>query len=387
MKLLLINFLIFVCTVISIDNCFSQNVDNLRSDRESLLKDIESTNKLLSTKKASKEAAYQQVLVLNKEISIRNKVVDNFKIEIEALEERINVNQSLISDLEIEIKSNKEEYGKLLIASYRRRNGMDELSYFFSSSGFSEAYKRYRLLQEYSRYRKKHVEKLIENQAKLKAYLVEVQAQMEQKEKALLELQNESQRLSTNQVQKKKLVTELQKEEKWLLSTLKEKEKKAKDLDNKIMDIIRLSKKTPASSNVGSDFTKFKGKFIWPVKKGVIVSSFGEHEHPILKSVLVKNNGIDIQTIGSQDVLSVYAGEVSRVISIPGYNNAIIIRHGTYISVYANLISISVKAGQKVNAGHLLGEVFKEKSDAGGILHFEIWNENQKLDPSKWLMQ
>ena len=214
MKLQFINIIIYVCTICSNVNAYGQNVENLRSDRESLLKEIESTSKLLSTKKATKESEYQQILVLTKEIGIRNRVVDNLKIEIEALEARINVNQSFIYDLEIEIQSNKEEYAMLLRDSNKRRNGLDELTYFFSSGDFSEAYKKYRLLQEYSSYRKKHVEELIDNQLKLKSYLLEVQSQMEQKEKSLGQLEEESKKLSLNQSLKKKLVSELQKEEK-----------------------------------------------------------------------------------------------------------------------------------------------------------------------------
>jgi len=364
----------------------SQNVDNLRSERELLLKEIESTNKLLQSKRQSREATFQQVNILNKEISVRERLIDNFKIEIEALENRIETNQLVINQLEADIKSSKDEYSKLIRDSYRRRNSLDELVFFLSASGFSDAYNRYRLVKEYSRYRKNQVQNLIDNQVRLKAYLTEVQSQMEQKESTLKQLENEYSQLNNNNQQKKQLITELQKEEKWLLSTIKDKEKKAKELENRIMEIVRAARTSSTASVTGNDFNKFMGKLIWPVNKGIVVSKFGEHEHPVLKNVLVKNNGIDIQTIGSEDVLAVHPGEVSRVISIPGYNNAVIIRHGTFLTVYANLRDVKVKQGQKVGSGEFLGRVFKENNDAGGILHFEIWNESQKLDPSKWLL-
>lgn len=371
----------------SVDFCFAQNVDNLRSERESLLREIENTNKLLQSKKSSRENAFQQINVLTKEISIRERIIDSYRVEIETLENRIEINQSFINDLEADIKGSKEEYARLLKDSYRRRSSLDELVYFMSSNGFSDAYKRYRLLKEYSRYRKKHVEGLIDSQLRLKAYLLDVKSQMEQKEMVLKDIEKEFRALNDNQSQKRKLITDLKKEENWLLATLKDKESKAKDLENRILEIIKLSRSSSTAVTTGSDFSKFIGKLIWPVKKGVIVSKFGEHEHPVLKNVLIKNNGIDIQTIGSEDVLSVHAGEVSRVISIPGYNNAVIIRHGNYLTVYANLKEIRVKQGQTVNSGHVVGQVFRETNDAGGILHFEIWNESQKLDPSKWIIQ
>lgn len=388
MKLYPIKYFVLLVILSSVTTfCLSQNVDKLRSERESLLKEIENTNKLLQNKKSSREAAFQQVNILTKEISIREKLISNLSIEIEALESRIEVNQAVINGLEADIKEGKEEYGKLLRDSYKRRNSLDELVFFLSSTGFSNAYSRYRLLKEYSRYRKNHVQILIENQIRLKAYLIEVQSQMEQKEVSLKNLENEFSSLNDNNNQKRKLITELKKDEKWLLALLKEKEKKAKELESRILEIIRAARTSTSGTSVtGNDITKFMGKLIWPVNKGIIVSQFGEHEHPVLKNILVKNNGIDIQTTGVEEVFAVHSGEISRVISIPGYNNAVIMRHGKFLTVYANLKEIRVKQNQKVNAGVVLGTVFREKNDAGGLLHFEIWNESQKLDPAKWLI-
>jgi murein hydrolase activator len=200
-------------------------------------------------------------------------------------------------------------------------------------------------------------------------------------------LESEFVMLNRNQDEKKKLVNELQKEEKWLRSTLKEKEKRAAELEKRIVEEINRAKSSSTVVVTGNDFNKFSGKLIWPVKKGIVVNRFGEHEHPVLKNVLVKNNGIDIQTTENLEVLSVHPGEVSRVITIPGYNNAVIMRHGTFLTVYANLKNIRVKQGQKIKSGFVIGDVFKETNDSGGILHFEIWNEGQKMDPLKWLLQ
>jgi murein hydrolase activator len=364
-----------------------QNVDNLRSERESLLKEIESTTSLIISKKSSREAAFQQINALNKKISIRNRVIDNFKIEIEAFQKQIADNQAEIDNLEKEIQVGKDEYGRLLMDSYRRRNSLDELVYFLSSEGFSEAYQKYLLFQEYSRYRKKQLENLMESQRKLKFYIQEVEKQMALKAASLRGLESEFVMLNRNQDEKKKLVNELQKEEKWLRSTLKEKEKRAAELEKRIVEEINRAKSSSTVVVTGNDFNKFSGKLIWPVKKGIVVNRFGEHEHPVLKNVLVKNNGIDIQTTENLEVLSVHPGEVSRVITIPGYNNAVIMRHGTFLTVYANLKNIRVKQGQKIKGAFVIGEVFKETNDSGGILHFEIWNEGQKMDPLKWLLQ
>ncbi len=387
MKLLIYNFLIIILLFRPVTNGFAQNIDNLRTEREALYKEIESINNLISSKKKSRESAFEQINILNKEISTRERLIVNFKDEILFLENKIEINQAIINNLEIDINLRKNEYGKILMGFYRRRNSLDELVFYLSAGGFSEAYNRYRLVKEYSKFRKNQVQHLIENQIRLKSFLANVKSQMNEKEVALGSLENEFKRLNDSQNQKRKLLNELQKEEKWLISSLKERERKAKDLDNKILEIVKASKASVTATSTGGDFGKFLGKLIWPVTKGIVVSRFGEHEHPVLKNVLIKNNGIDIQTSGNEEVVSVHVGEVSRIISIPGYNNAVIIRHGNYLTVYANLREVGVKQGQNVKAGDFLGKVYKEVNDAGGILHFEIWNENQKLDPAKWLIQ
>ena len=361
---------------------FSQDVDKLRVEREKLLKEIENTRKMIDTKRTSREEALNQVNLLTHEINVREQLIKNFNQEIELLNSQIEENQLNINRLESNINEIKTEYIKLLQDTYLRSSSMNELLYFLSAKDFSEAYRRHRILKEYSSYRQHQGKILVENQNKLKSLLQEIQAQREEKEQSLNKLEKEYKSLNDGQIQKKKLVTELQKEEKWLKQSLTEKERRAKSLENQIIEYIRQSKST--KSEYGKDFQDSMGKLIWPVT-GIVVNDFGEHEHPVIKGLLIKNNGIDIQTASNDDVVSIYPGEVSRVINIPGYNNAIIIRHGVFLTVYANMKDVYVKQGQRVETGLKLGKLYKESNEANGVLHFEIWQENQKLNPIKWL--
>ena len=373
---------IFLLLVFSFHS-LSQDIDKIRSERELLLKEIESTRELLNTKTSSREEVFKQVNLLSNEISSRENLIKNFNAEIDLLDSQIELNQLNINELEFSINSIKEEYVKLLQDSYLRRNSMDELLFFLSATDFSEAYRRYRLLKEYSNYRQQQGIVLMGNQSQLKSLLQKSQAQRDDKEQSLNKLENEYSSLNKSQSQKKKLVSDLQKEEKWLQQSISEKEKKAQALENQILEYIRSS--NSSSSNLGSDFKNYLGNLIWPVKRGIIINHFGEHPHPVLKGVLIKNNGVDIQSSENEDVIAVHLGEISRIISIPGYNNAIIIRHGNYITVYANLKEIFVKQGQNIATGTLIGKIYKDSNEANGVLHFEIWEENQKLNPVKWL--
>ena len=217
---------IFLLLVFSFHS-LSQDIDKIRSERELLLKEIESTRELLNTKTSSREEVFKQVNLLSNEISSRENLIKNFNAEIDLLDSQIELNQLNINELEVSINSVKVEYVKLLQDSYLRRNSMDELLFFLSSTDFSEAYRRYRLLKEYANYRQQQGKILIDNQNQLKVLLQKSQSQREEKEQNLQKLEKEKATLNTTQAQKRKLVVDLQNEEKWLKQSIAEKEKRA----------------------------------------------------------------------------------------------------------------------------------------------------------------
>lgn len=137
----------------------------------------------------------------------------------------------------------------------------------------------------------------------------------------------------------------------------------------------------------GQDFASLKGRVPFPITGGyTIVRRFGRHKHPSLPHVETDNAGIDIETAKNAPVRSVCDGEVSAVFRPDGYNSVVVIRHGGYMTVYANLASVSVSTGQKVKAGQNIGAVFSDPNDKGrSILHFEIRNGRQKENPEIWL--
>ncbi len=346
-----------------------------------MLKEIEDSKRTLKLKQTTKESTLQQIQLVGQEVAVREDILNSLEAQIRELDRSIDANQTKINVLENDIAVLKGDYSKLLQDTYLRRNSLNELAFFMSAADFSEAYRRYRLLKEYSIYRQKQGQILSESQNRLIALQNDIKLQKEAKESNLAEVEAEISNLSLSRQEKAKLVASLQNEESWLLKLIRDKENEAKGLEQKILEYIRSS----SVSALGNDFSSFEGKLLWPVRKGFVISNFGEHEHPVLKNVTIKNNGIDIQSTLGDQVFAVHNGEVSRVVGIPGYNTTVLVRHGKYLTVYANLREVDVKQGQKIYAGDSVGRIFKEESGGSVVLHFEIWHENQKLDPSKWL--
>lgn len=143
----------------------------------------------------------------------------------------------------------------------------------------------------------------------------------------------------------------------------------------------------PPAASRGGDFASNRGNITFPVEGQYrIVKHFGRSKHPELKYVETDNPGIDIETSSGARVRAAFDGRVSDIFRIPGYNTVVMIRHGRYLTVYAGLGSITVRKGDEVKNGQVIGTVFADSEDDGrSILHFEIRNEKAKENPESWL--
>ena len=117
----------------------------------------------------------------------------------------------------------------------------------------------------------------------------------------------------------------------------------------------------------------------------MITSAFGEHDHPLVPSIKIRNNGIDMDILASKDIHPVHKGKVSRIIVIPGSCASIIVRHGDVLTVYSNLAEVFVKKDQDVDTYTNLGKVYTGEGINSNILHFEIWKGENKQNPEEWL--
>ena len=139
----------------------------------------------------------------------------------------------------------------------------------------------------------------------------------------------------------------------------------------------------------GASFGASKGDLPWPVSEGTITSHFGKQPHPVLEDVYTYNNGIDISTTAGASALCVFGGTVSAVTNIPGSGWLVIVRHGDYLTAYAKLSSVSVKIGDTLKSGQVIGKVSTDDDDGTTLLHFEVWKtadgKSDKMDPEAWI--
>lgn len=145
------------------------------------------------------------------------------------------------------------------------------------------------------------------------------------------------------------------------------------------------------SKPTATGFGAMKGNLPRPVAGNFkIVSAFGKHPvSPELPDIMYENLGIDAHVATGATASSVFDGEVVTVYDrkhIPGFRNIVVVKHGNYVTVYANLETVAVEAGQSVRQGQTLGTVGADFDDpAHGLIHFEVWEGQSRLNPSSWI--
>lgn len=389
MRELLSRYFYFIIFCFFAFNVLGQSVSELKKQRLRAAEDIENTNRLLSEKGNSRKSLLSNVTLLSNQIIARQNLITNVQFEVSGLDSILAINEAKLASLNKDLGYSKKNYEDLIVHTYIHRSKYDELMFIFGSENISVAYKRYKILKDFSSRIKKQGEHLITLSDEQKRLTDEIRGNLAQKQDVLETLDRSARSLAKEKITKEVLIKDLEKEEDWLVKELKKKEKIANSLDEQIRVSIEAEAKKMAKTHnkayIPSEFGNAKGHLSWPVEGGMVTSYFGEHEHPVLKSLKVKNNGIDIEVSKGSSVQSVFLGVVSKVIAIPGYNMAVLIRHGNYLTVYANLSKVNVSSGDKVIAGASIGSLFSDSDDARSTLHFEIWKESEKIDPILWL--
>ena len=138
---------------------------------------------------------------------------------------------------------------------------------------------------------------------------------------------------------------------------------------------------------LASSFAQNKGRLPAPIRGSYsILRTFGVHQHSEHNRVQVNSSGVDFGVNGDSRAYAVFSGVVSRVFVIPGYGTAVILRHGNYLTVYANLSSVTVSTGSRVSTGQSIGSVGASPDGSSGrLLHFQLWHERTKLNPLAWI--
>ena len=376
---------------------FSQSEkDKLTRKKASLIKEINELQQLLDKNKKDQQKSMVDIIRHNEEIKARKNLITTTNYEINFLTEEINKTRDQIKSLHDELANLKDEYAKIIYFSYKSRNSYDRLMFIFASDDFLQAYRRLKYLNQYTLKRKEQVALIKDTQQALDEKVEELEAQVMKKKLLLTEQEIERKELEKTKQKKNKDFKYLQSKAGEIKKKIKKRKLARQKLQRAIEEAIRKeiearSQKdvyvpTPAEKQLSNTFAANKKKLPWPTDKGYVCSSYGVHPHPVLKSVKIKNDGIDICTAPGTKARAIYNGKVTGVASVPNMGRVVIIRHGVYLSVYSNLDDVYVKMGDEVKTKQEVGKVLTNAEDNSTILQFQIHYGSQLQNPVYWLV-
>ena len=391
---LFIAFMLPLCAV-------AQTKADLEKKKKKTINEINYTNKLLEETRKNQKESENNLALLGSQISSRKELISDINNEIEFVSGRIKETESVIAMMTEDLENLKLSYARMLQIAWKNQNKNNEIMFLLSSKDFNQSYLRLKYMQQMADYRKRQLIAINAIKAFLERQKEKLVAQKDEHQKLLDEEKVEAKNLENARRQQESTLAKLKGKEADLKKQLAEKNKQKQQLQAAIEKLIAEEVKkssaskgkantgkyelTPEEKIVSDNFGSNVGKLPWPVQRGVIVSRFGKQPHPVISGVEIDNKGIDISTTTGSDARAVFDGEVRKVFSIPGTQNAVIIRHGEYLSVYTHIDKVYVSVGDKVKAKQAIGKIYTDDAENKTVLHLEIWKGSATLNPANWL--
>jgi septal ring factor EnvC (AmiA/AmiB activator) len=396
-----IRFLFLFFSLLFSLGVFSQSTEAVKKKQEQAKKEINYLNTLLKNAQHSETATLENLSILDEKIKKGKELVLFLTEEIDLLEYLISENRKKQSRLNADSRKMLDLYAKLVYETWKRRNNqMGKITFILSSTDFSQAYARYRYLEQIQDYSKRQIRLIKQANDSLQATNNRLAGLLLQKNDIQNRLSQQNSQLAKEINQANNIVGQLKKKQQDLAKRLSieiENEKKYRiQLEKLIAQQINSSKNntsgqklSPKGKLISNDFVKNKGSLPWPVAEGFISERYGMRYNinflPSLKDVENKNNGITITTSAKAEVMAVFDGEVARVYFFPGRNNGVLIRHGERVwTFYDNLIELYVKEGDAVKTKQKIGRLPVGKG-GNSSFNFQVWNGQTHEDPSLWL--
>ncbi|MEP1033871.1 peptidoglycan DD-metalloendopeptidase family protein [Ekhidna sp.] len=383
----------FMLAFLSFDTFGQKTKSQLEQEKKENLRKIAEAERILNETADEKKATLGQLQALNQQINARESLIRSIGSEIRILDNEITDLRIVVSSLQGDLKFLKEEYAAQIYSSYKANRGNSRLMFLFSARNFNQLIQRLKYLEQYAKARRLQAEQIEVVTKELNDQRSKVEAKRAEQQRLLNQQVRESRKLANSKKKQSILVAQLTKKERQLRKEVEDRKAANARLNTLIASIIEdEAKKTSTASTAeaasAAELTRLfeskKNSLTWPVGSGFIASKFGKQPHPVLKRITVVNDGVGIQTEKDSQVKAVFDGEVTLIGTIPGKNNVVVIRHGSYLTVYAQLKNINVKKGQKVRANDIIGEVYTDR-DGISELEFQVYKGTTKLNPENWL--
>ncbi len=405
----------------------SRKVKALQTQKKELQKDLDRSRKELKTTEEDVAGKLRDISMIVNRLENRQRYIDTMEVQLRQVDGQVAELEGRVSRTMQELEKKKADYAKALRYARACKSVGSPLLFVLSSKSVTQMYRRSRYAREYAGYQRRLAEQIVERRNDLLEEKNQLLAVKAEKNRLKAECERQKALLQQQKEEEQKNVAGLRQKQKRLNQEVARQQRQLSALDRKIDQLVayeieqarkraeaearrraeRQRKKeqaaaskggkgkasdippeykwiTPQDRELNGNFVRNKGRLPVPITgKYMIGSHFGTYNVPGLKNVRLDNKGTNYIGRPGAMARSVFDGEVSTVFQFGGSKN-VLVRHGSYISVYCNLSSVRVSKGQKVKARDILGVV---EDDGSGhcVLHFQLRKEKQKLNPEAWI--
>ena len=385
--------IIFLSLLLAGSALYGQNVKAQEEKRARLEREIEILDKQLAENASKSSSALSNLTLIRKKVANRKALVTESDRKIREYSDKIYLKQRSINRMQARIDTLSMHYSKLVMSAYKNRDARLWYMYILASDDLGQAFRRMSYFKNLSSQMNQEARQIKEAKEELEKEKADLQVLKKEAEAVKAERSAELKKLQGEEKQSDKIVRQLQGNRKKYQTQLASKKKQVDALNREIERLVNSamsggtskgsSGKTDFDRKLAAEFSRNKGNLPWPAD-GPVVDRFGQKYHPVYKNLkLPPNNGVDIALAKGSKVRAVFDGVVKQIVVMPGYNKCILVQHGNYFTFYCKLGTTSVKAGDKVKTGDLLGTVDMINDQV--LLHFQVWQGNKPQNPEHWL--
>jgi len=374
---------ILLLVLVTFGSLFAQDRLQLEQERMQVIESIEETDKLIAASESDRQKSLQTLAALRGQIDQRNLLLENIRKSIRTAELEIESNYKSIDSLMEKVADMEKQYASLLRSKYIKKRTSPSWLTILSASNINEAFLRWNYNRQFESYRNSKIEELSNIKSSMNQTNEEIKNYALENSVLIQEQQLQNSELQKRIGQQNDLVKELQKDKSILQSQLlaikQSRESLNKAIESRVLGELSGAKLSSDDSNWNNDNIPIvKGKVMLPI-------TIGYKEDLSLNVAAIdnttKSQTASIYAANGAKVISIAPGKVVSVKNVEGYGNMIILQHGDFYSIYANLNTVDVKAGNSVDQNEKLGTVEKEKNR----LHFELWKDKVRLNANEWL--
>lgn len=393
--------------------------EKLEKRKAQILQEILEKERMLQEVKSQEKSVSHQLELQTEKIKLKENLISTTEKQTKLLSNDMYINQMNINRLKKELEVLKEDYAKMIVKSYKSRSEQSRAMFLLSSENFLQAYKRAQYMKQYASYRKTQGDEIQTKSTQLVQYNDKINVQKTEKQKLIAENEKERLILQKEKQEQQEIAKTIKKSKNQIAAEIRKKQQESKQIDKQIDKLIReaiaaANRKaaaaaakanpkttTPAKTRetesatkivltaegkiVADNFKANKGRLPWPVEKGFVSLGYGDQAHPVYKSLIVHNSGVEITTEQGSNARAVFGGEVIKVMVLSPVNKAVMIQHGDYFTVYQNLSSVSVSKGDKVSIKETIGKIRTNGDSGKTVLKFTISQNTTYNNPASWL--